>query len=128
MKNIVLVFALLLPGFAEAIVSIPQEKTANSAVRAKAFTANYVVFRNGKDLGTATIKYADAGNDRWELSTHTLGKRSGRAESSWPTFKKAPPCAMHRSRKRTAFLPCSFSSAFAALVRVVNAARVRCQR
>jgi len=73
MKNIVLVFALLLPGFAEAIVSVPQEKTANSAVRAKAFTANYVVFRNGKDLGTATIKYADAGNDRWELSTHTLG-------------------------------------------------------
>lgn len=73
MKNIVLVLALLLPGFVQAVVSVPQTKTGASAFRAKPFTANYLVFRNGKDLGTATIKLSEIGNGRWELTTHTLG-------------------------------------------------------
>lgn len=72
MKNLIFLFALLLPCFAQATISIPQEKVA-AAYRAKAFTANYVVFRNGKNLGTATIKFADIGNGRWELTTKTVG-------------------------------------------------------
>jgi hypothetical protein len=73
MKNIIFLFAFLLPCFAQATVSAAQLKVAAPAYRAKAFTANYVVFRNGKDLGTATIKFSDAGNGRWELTTNTTG-------------------------------------------------------
>lgn len=73
MKNLIFLFALLLPCFAQAIVSVPQTKMAAPAYRAKAFNANYVVFRNGKDLGTATIKFSDIGNGRWELTTKTIG-------------------------------------------------------
>ncbi len=73
MKNLIFLFAFLLPCFAQATVSAPQIKVATSAYRAKAFTANYVVFRNGKDLGTATIKFNDVGNGRWELTTKTIG-------------------------------------------------------
>jgi len=73
MKNIVFLFAFFLPCFAQAVVSVPQEKAAATTYRAKAFTANYVVFRNGKDLGTATIRFADVGNGRWELVTNTVG-------------------------------------------------------
>ncbi len=73
MKSIALVFALLLPGFAHALVSAPQAKATAATYRAKAFTANYIVFRNGKDLGTATIKFGEVGNGRWELVTNTVG-------------------------------------------------------
>ncbi len=73
MKNFIFLFALFLPSFAQATASVPQTKEATSGYRAKAFTANYVVFRNGKDLGAATIKLADIGSGRWELSTHTIG-------------------------------------------------------
>lgn len=73
MKHFLFLFALFLPCFAQATVSVPQTKVATSGYRAKAFTANYVVLRNGKDLGTATIKLADIGSGRWELSTHTVG-------------------------------------------------------
>ena len=73
MKNLIFLFALLLPCFTQATVSVPQTKAVASAYRAKAFTANYVVFRNGKDLGTATIRFSDMGNGRWELTTKTIG-------------------------------------------------------
>ncbi|MEO8002177.1 MAG: DUF3108 domain-containing protein [Arenimonas sp.] len=75
MKNIVFLFALLLPCHADAVVSASQTKpmAATSSYQAKAFMANYVVFRNGKDLGTATIKFGEVGNGRWELVTNTIG-------------------------------------------------------
>ena len=73
MKNLIFLFAWLLPCFAQATVSVPQAKVVASAYRAKAFTADYVVFRNGKNLGTANIKFSDIGNGRWELRTHTIG-------------------------------------------------------
>ena len=70
MKKLVLVFGLLLPGFIQAAVSVPQSK---SAYQPKAYTATYVVFRNGKDLGKATVKFSNAGNGRWELTSNTIG-------------------------------------------------------
>jgi len=73
MKNLILFLACLLPCLAQATVSVPQKKAVASAYEAKAFTANYVVFRNGKDLGTATIKFSDRSNGRWELTTKTVG-------------------------------------------------------
>ena len=71
MKNIIFIFALLLPGFAQSKVAAPQPKI--SAYQPKAYEATYSVFRNGKDLGIATVKFTDAGNGRWELTTHTVG-------------------------------------------------------
>jgi hypothetical protein len=73
MKNFILLFASLIPCFAQATVSTPRVKETASSYQPKAFTANYLVFRNGKDLGKATIQYADIGNGRWELTTHTVG-------------------------------------------------------
>ena len=73
MKNLIFLFVLFVPCFAQATAAVPQTKILTSAYRAKAFTANYVVFRNGKDLGTATIKLADIGSGRWELTTKTIG-------------------------------------------------------
>jgi len=72
-KILVLFFALLTPCFAQAIVSVPQAKAPASTSRPKAYTATYSVFRNGKDLGVATVRFSDAGNGRWELNTHTVG-------------------------------------------------------
>ena len=73
MKNFLFLFALFVPCFVQATPLITQTKVATPAYRAKAFTANYVVFRNGNDLGTATIKLTDIGGGRWELRTHTIG-------------------------------------------------------
>ena len=73
MKHFLFLFALLVPSFVQATALITQTKVATPAYRAKAFTANYVVFRNGNDLGAATIKLTDIGSGRWELSTHTIG-------------------------------------------------------
>lgn len=73
MKNLIFLFGFLLTSFAQATVSAPQTKMPTSAYQAKAFTASYVVFRNGKDLGNATIRFSDAGNGRWELTTRTIG-------------------------------------------------------
>ena len=73
MKHFIFLLALCIPCFAQATPSVTQTKLATPAYRAKAFTANYVVFRNGNDLGVATIKLADIGSGRWELTTHTVG-------------------------------------------------------
>ncbi|MGH8052212.1 MAG: DUF3108 domain-containing protein [Arenimonas sp.] len=70
MKNLVLVFGLLLPVFSQAAVPVPQAK---AAYQPKPYTATYVVFRNGKDLGKATVKFFDSGNGRWELTSNTIG-------------------------------------------------------
>jgi hypothetical protein len=71
MKNFVFILALLATCFAQAKVAAPQLKT--SSYQPKAYEATYSVFRNGKDLGIANVKFADAGNGRWELTTHTVG-------------------------------------------------------
>jgi Protein of unknown function (DUF3108) len=73
MKTILFLLVLCLPCFVQAAVSVPQAKAVASTYRAKSFTANYAVFRNGKDLGKATIKFADAGGGQWVLSTNTIG-------------------------------------------------------
>ena len=73
MKHCLFLFALFVPYFVQATPLVTQTKVATPAYRAKAFTANYVVFRNGNDLGAATIKLTDIGSGRWELSTHTIG-------------------------------------------------------
>lgn len=73
MKTFTFFCVLMFSFMAQATVSVPQTKVAASTYRAKAFSANYVVFRNGKDLGNATISFSDIGNGRWELTTKTIG-------------------------------------------------------
>jgi Protein of unknown function (DUF3108) len=70
MKKIVFLFGLLTSGFCHATVSVPQARTA---YQPKAYTATYLVFRNGKDLGNATVKFSSIGNGRWELASNTVG-------------------------------------------------------
>lgn len=70
MKKLFFLLGLLVTGHSHAVVSMPQAKTA---YQPKAYTANYVVFRNGKELGNATVKFSNIGNGRWELSSSTIG-------------------------------------------------------
>ncbi len=73
MKALLLMFAILLPGFSNAAVLLPQARPAPVAYKPKAYTATYVVFRNGNALGNATVKLAALGNGRWELTSNTTG-------------------------------------------------------
>lgn len=71
MKTLLLMFAILLPGVSQAVVSLPQ--TGPAIYKPKAYTATYVVFRNGSALGNATVRLSAIGNGRWELTSNTTG-------------------------------------------------------
>ncbi len=71
MKTLLLMFAILLPGVSQAVATLPQ--AGPSIYKPKAYTATYVVFRNGNALGNATVKLTAIGNGRWELTSNTTG-------------------------------------------------------
>lgn len=73
MKILMLMFAMLVPGVLQAAISLPQANSAPATYTPKAYTANYVVFRNGNALGDATVRFSSLGNGRWELTTNTTG-------------------------------------------------------
>ncbi len=72
MKNLLLMFAFLLPGVSLAVVSLPQTNTP-AVFKPKAYTATYVVSRNGSALGNATVSLSMIGNGRWVLTSNTTG-------------------------------------------------------
>jgi hypothetical protein len=72
-KNLVLLFALLTPWFAQAAIALPQARESGASYKPKAYSATYSVFRNGKELGITKVVFSDAGNGRWQLTTDTSG-------------------------------------------------------
>lgn len=73
MKSLLLIFAIILPGVTQAAITLPQTSPAPVVYKPKAYTATYQVFRNGSALGNATVKLSAVGNNRWELTSNTIG-------------------------------------------------------
>lgn len=73
MKNLLLVFGILLPGTSLAAIGLPQTSQVPESFKPKAYTASYQVFRNGSALGFANVRLSAVGNSRWEMSSDTIG-------------------------------------------------------
>ena len=73
MKTALLMFAIILSGASQAAFSLPQTSPAPASYKLNAYTATYQVFRNGSELGNATVKLSAVGNSRWELTSNTTG-------------------------------------------------------